>query len=87
MSQSPLPEPSRRDLLRPVEMVVGALIASAFVGVIVLMATREIGLAAIALGVVFIITLVVLAMFAMTWKADDSEVADLDEQDGDGAHH
>ncbi|MFC6356249.1 hypothetical protein [Luethyella okanaganae] len=82
----PANQPSRRDILRPVEMLVGAGIAGVFVGLVVLLATRELLLSVIALGVAFIVVLVVLAMFAMTWKPDAEETADLDEQDRDSGH-
>ncbi|MET0726283.1 MAG: hypothetical protein ABWY36_08010 [Leifsonia sp.] len=82
MSQTPSHQPSRRDLLRPIEMVAGAAIASVFVGLVVLMVTREFMLSVISFGVVFIIVLVALAMFAITMKPDAAETADLDEQDG-----
>ncbi|MET0726029.1 MAG: hypothetical protein ABWY36_06730 [Leifsonia sp.] len=84
MSQPPVPQPSRRDLLRPIEMVGGAAIAAIFVGLIVLMVTREPVLAVISLGIVFIVVLVVLAMFAITMKPNDAENADIDEQNGEG---
>jgi hypothetical protein len=83
MSENPVSKPSRRDLLRPLEMVGGAAIAAIFVGLIVLMVTREWVFAGIALGVVFIIVLVVLAVFTMTIKPDAAETAELDE-DGPG---
>ena len=80
MSQSPVPQPSRRDVLRPLEMVGGAAIAAVFLGLVVLMVTREPVLAAIGAGSVFIIVLVVLAMFAITLKPDEAENADIAEQ-------
>lgn len=80
MSQTPL-SPSRRELLRPVEMVAGAAIAAIFVGLVVLMVTREIVLASIALGIVFIIVLVVLAMLTMTMKPKADEFDDFGEQE------
>ncbi|GLI27300.1 hypothetical protein ARHIZOSPH14_15420 [Agromyces rhizosphaerae] len=64
--------PSRRDVLRPVELVGGSALAAVFVGVIVLMTTREWQLTAISAGVVFIVVLVALAMFALTFKDDDA---------------
>ncbi|GAA1957734.1 hypothetical protein [Agromyces allii] len=72
-------QPSRREVLRPAEYVGGAAIAAIFVGVIALVATRDIVLAAIGTGGVFIIVLVVLALLAMTIKPDAAESAELDE--------
>ncbi|WP_353808076.1 ABC transporter ATP-binding protein [Agromyces sp. SYSU T00194] len=66
------PGPSRRDVLRPVELVGGSALAAVFVGVIVLMTTREWQLTAISAGIVFIVVLVVLAMFALTFKDDEA---------------
>ncbi|GEM_PF-571287 len=64
--------PSRRDLLRPVELVGGSALAAIFVGVIVLMTTRDLQFAGISAGIVFIVVLVVLAMFALTFTDDDA---------------
>ncbi|WP_200942400.1 MULTISPECIES: hypothetical protein [unclassified Leifsonia] len=85
MSQSPVPQPSRRDVLRPLEMVGGAAIAAVFLGLVVLMVTREPVLAAIGAGSVFIIVLVALAMFAITLKPDEAENADIAEQNSGAA--
>ncbi|WP_419817886.1 hypothetical protein [Glaciibacter flavus] len=82
MSQTP--PPSRRDLLRPIEMLGGAAIGSIFVGLIVLMVTREVQLAAIAFGVVFIVVLVALAMFALVMKPDAAEFEEIAEEDREG---
>ncbi|SFR67155.1 hypothetical protein SAMN05428970_0161 [Agromyces sp. CF514] len=83
-------QPSRREVLRPAEYVGGAAIAAIFVGVITLGVTRDLVLAAIGTGGVFIIVLVVLALLAMTIKPDAAESAELDddaaaraERDGD----
>ncbi|WP_067880871.1 hypothetical protein [Agromyces aureus] len=73
-------QPSRREVLRPVEYVGGAAIAAIFVGVISLVATRDLVLAAIGTGAVFIIVLVVLALLAMTIKPDAAESAELDDE-------
>ncbi|MFT4030235.1 MAG: hypothetical protein QM675_10200 [Protaetiibacter sp.] len=60
MSGEP-PAPSRRDRMRPVELLVMAAVFGVFVGVFVLMGTREVVLALIMAGVAFIVSLVVLA--------------------------
>ncbi|QTX03312.1 ABC transporter ATP-binding protein [Agromyces archimandritae] len=81
MSNTPeFPKPSRRDVLRPLELVGGAGIAGIFTGLIVLMVTRDLVLSAIFLGIAFIVVLVVLAMFALTFKPDDAEQAELDDE-------
>jgi hypothetical protein len=74
-------EPSRRDRLRPVELVGFSAVIALFVGLVTLMATREWTLSGVAFGVVFIITLVVLAMFSLSFKPNAEEAEDLDEQD------
>ncbi|GAA1520190.1 hypothetical protein BJ978_001060 [Agromyces terreus] len=71
-------EPSRRELLRPAEYVGGAAIAALFVGGVALFATRDLMLAAIGTGGVFIIVLMVLALIAMTFKPDAAETAELE---------
>lgn len=82
MTQSPGEyKPSRREVLRPVEYVGGAAIAAIFTGVITLVVTRDLTLALIGTGGVFIIVLVALALFAMAVKPDASESAELHEHD------
>lgn len=75
-------QPSRRELLRPVEYVGGAAIAAIFVGLITLMVTRDWTLTLIGTGAVFIIVLVVLALLQMAIKPDASERAELAENEG-----
>ncbi|MGW4929170.1 hypothetical protein ACWEOH_08465 [Agromyces sp. NPDC004153] len=70
-------KPSRRDMLRPVEYVGGSAIAAIFTGVITLVVTRDVTLALIATGGVFIIVLVALALFALAVKPDALESAEL----------
>ena len=90
MTQSPGEyKPSRREVLRPVEYVGGAAIAAIFTGVVTLVVTRDLTLALIGTGGVFIIVLVALALFAMAVKPDASESAELHEHDApraDGDH-
>jgi len=74
-------EPSRRDRLRPAELVGFSAVLALFVGLVTLLATREWVLSSIAFGVVFIISLVVLAMFSLSFKPNAEESQDLDEQD------
>ncbi|MGN6126969.1 MAG: hypothetical protein ACTHON_10410 [Humibacter sp.] len=73
-------KPTLRDRMRPVEFLGIAGVLSVFVGLIVLMSTREPILALIFFGVAFIVTLVVLAIFALGFKPDDEERRDLAEQ-------
>ncbi|ARJ07063.1 hypothetical protein GCM10010988_24180 [Cnuibacter physcomitrellae] len=73
--------PSRRDRLRPVELLVLSAVMAAFVGLVVLMSTRELSLAGIFAGVAFIVTLVVIAMFALTFKPNETERHEIDDDD------
>ena len=68
--------PSRRDVLRPVEFVVGAALAAVFTALIVLMTTRDWYLTLITAGGTFIIVLMVLALLAMTVKPNPGEHGD-----------
>jgi hypothetical protein len=91
VSQSPGEyRPSRRDVLRPAEYVGGAAIAAIFTGVVVLVTARDLNLALIGAGIVFIVVLVVLALLAMAVKPNADETAELGEprepgDPGDGA--
>ncbi|PJJ65320.1 hypothetical protein [Compostimonas suwonensis] len=83
MSSNDKPKARREDVLRPVELLVLSGVLGVFTGLITLMATRDFVLAAIGLGVAFIVSLVLLAMFALSMKPDAGEAVDLDEQNGD----
>lgn len=73
-------KPSRSDRLKPVELVGLSGVMALFVGLTILLTTREILLSVIALGITFIVVLVVIAMFALNLKPDEAERNDLDEQ-------
>jgi membrane protein implicated in regulation of membrane protease activity len=57
--------PSRKDRTRPAELLALAGGLAIFVGLIVLLATRAPFQAVVSLGVVFIVSLVVLAMLSL----------------------
>ncbi len=80
MSQYRPEQPSRRDILKPLELLLFAAVAGVFTGLIVLMSTRDMVLALISFGVAFIVTLVGIAMFALSVKPGDLEKKDIDEQ-------
>lgn len=80
MSQPRPHQPSRREILKPVELLLFAAVAGIFMGLIVLMSTRDIAFALIGLGVAFIVTLVGIAMFSLSVKPGDLERKDIDEQ-------
>ena len=73
--------PTRRDRLRPVELVGISLVIGAFTGLIVLMSTRDAGEALIWAGVAFIVSLVGIAMFVLALKPRGEELADIEELD------
>ena len=75
--------PSRRDRTRPAELLGLSAILALFVGLVVLMSTRELVLALIFAGIGFIVALVVLAMLALAVGPTGEERADLLEQDHD----
>jgi 4-hydroxybenzoate polyprenyltransferase len=57
--------PTRRDRMRPLELVGLAGAIGVFVGLVVGLATREWILAAVFFGAIFIVSLVVLAMLSL----------------------
>lgn len=65
--------PSRRDRLRPVELLGISAIVAVFTGLVVLLSTRELMLAAIFLGVAFIVVVVVLAMLQLASTSDQDD--------------
>jgi len=79
--------PERRDRTRPAELLGLSAVIAAFVGVIALMSTRDFVLALIALGVTFILVLVIVATLALTISGPSAiEKLDLDEQDREQRH-
>ena len=80
---TPPPPPSRRDRTRPVELLLISGVLAIFIGLVVLMSTRQVVLALIFLGVAFIVALVVLAMLALAVRPTGDEQLDIDEQDRD----
>ncbi|MCU1478998.1 MAG: hypothetical protein JWQ64_3691 [Subtercola sp.] len=76
------PRPSRKEILKPVELIVISLILGLFVGLAVLLSTRQPLLAAVFFGVAFIVSLVVIAMFMLTFKPNEAEIRDMSGEDG-----
>jgi hypothetical protein len=72
--------PSRRDRLRPLELVGMSFVLALFAGLVVLMSTRNLEIAGIALGIAFIGSLVFLAMLTLATKPNRTELGDLEEQ-------
>jgi succinate-acetate transporter protein len=78
--------PSRKDRMRPAELLILSGVFCLFVGLVVFMSTRNLELAAIFLGVTFVLTLVVLAMLALSVAPDGEERKDIDDQDRPAGH-
>jgi hypothetical protein len=74
-------QPTRRDRFLPAELLGISAGLGVFVGLIVLIATREFILAGVALGIAFILSLVLMALFALAFKPNAAEVEDIHEQD------
>ena len=77
-------QPSRKDRLRPIELLGLAAVLALFVGVITIISSRSFTLAIIGFGVTFILSIVVFATLALTLNPpSDDERADMHEQDDD----
>lgn len=74
-------EPTRRDRFLPVELLAISGALGIFTGLIVLLSTRDFVLAGIALGIAFIVSLVLLALFALAFKPTAAEEEDIHAQD------
>ncbi|HEU0205993.1 MAG TPA: ABC transporter ATP-binding protein [Pseudolysinimonas sp.] len=77
--------PTRRDRMRPLELVGLAGAIGVFVGLVVGLSTREWILAAVFFGAVFIVSLVVLAMLSLAATSSDETGPDPDD-DGPVGH-
>ncbi len=66
--------PARRERFRPLELLAVAGVLGVFTGLIVFMGTREWVVAGIFFGVVFIVSLVVLAMLALAFTSPDDKL-------------
>lgn len=81
--------PTRRDRLRPLELVGFSGILAAFAGLIVIMTTRDITLTLVSVGIAFIAVLLMLALIGLgkTPSAeDDTARKDLQQPDSDNWH-
>jgi len=74
-------QPSKRDVFKPVELIVLSAVMALFVGLTVLLATRNPLLSVIFFGVAFIVVLVVIAMMVLTFKPNKSEQTELDDEE------
>lgn len=66
--------PSKKDKLKPLELVGFSAVLAVFATLIVLMGTRDIKLAAIVLGLVFILTLMVVALVGLGIKPNPEDL-------------
>lgn len=71
---------SRRDRLRPLELLGLSAVVAAFIAVIVFISTRALEPTAIFAGLTFIVTLMMFAMFALTASPRADEQLDIDGQ-------
>jgi high-affinity Fe2+/Pb2+ permease len=78
--------PSWRDRVRPAELLGLSAVFALFVGLVVLMTTRELELALIFFCIGFIVALVVIAMLALAAKPNDDEQHEIDESDRPKGH-
>lgn len=78
--------PSRRDRTRPAEFIILSGILAVFVGLVVLMSTRDFVLALIFTGIAFIVSLIGFAMIALAVRPTGGDDAPLDGPDRDSAH-
>jgi hypothetical protein len=82
--------PSRKDVMRPYEYLAIAAGIALFSGIVMFATTRDLVIAGVGLGIIFIITLMSLALLALAMKPSDSELNDLEAQsrndDGPSAH-
>jgi ABC-type nickel/cobalt efflux system permease component RcnA len=70
---------SRRDRMRPFEVIGIAVIVAVFTGIVVISTTRNLTLAAIWLGVAFIAMLVISATVVLMIRPRKEELADIEE--------
>lgn len=83
------PAPSRRDRLKPVELLVFSGVLGVFAGLIVLMATRSLVLAGTAVGIGFIVSVLFVALLGLGGKPSEEDVEarkDLQKKPGSDFH-
>lgn len=78
-------EPSRRDRTRPAELLGLSGVLAIFVGLVVLMSTRDVVLALIFTGVAFIVGLIGFAMIALAVRPE-GDASELDDRDRESGH-
>lgn len=96
MTQSPEPaqhdpvKPTRRDRLRPLELLVFSTVLGVFAGLIVLLTTRDLMLGVIFLGIGFISSVLMVALVGLGGKPSAADIEarkDLQQpENGQGRH-
>lgn len=66
--------PSKKDRLRPLELVGFSAVLAIFATLVVLLATKDFRLAAIVLGLVFILTLMVVSLVGLGIKPNPEDL-------------
>ncbi|WP_423920426.1 hypothetical protein ACPEEZ_14225 [Frigoribacterium sp. 2-23] len=79
-------QPTWRERVRPAEFLGLSAVFALFVGIVVLLSTREFNLALIFTCVGFIVALVVIAMLALAAKPNDDERHEIDDENRPSAH-
>ena len=78
-------EPTRRQRLRPFELVGLSFLIAVFGALVVLVTSREIIFTLIVFGASFIVSLVVIAMVVLAIKPNKAELADIEELDAEAS--
>lgn len=73
-------KPSIRERLRPFELLGISAVIGLFTGLVIMLTTREWWLAGIGFGVAFILSVMLIALLALSAKPNAAELSDLDEQ-------
>lgn len=80
--------PSRRDRLRPLELIGFSAVLAVFAGLVVLLTTRDLTLAAIFVGIAFIASVMIVALLGLGGKPSaEDEAARKDLQHPDDVWH
>lgn len=94
MTESPQPDgtdpvtPSRRDRLRPLELIGFSVVLAVFAALVVLMVTRNWTLTGIAAGVAFIVSVMMVALVGLGKSpSEEDRKAREDLQGPDGTHY
>lgn len=77
-------KPSIRERLRPFELLGVSGVIGLFTGLVIMLTTRELWLAGIGFGVAFILSVMLIALLALSAKPNAAERVDLEEQDRAG---